>query len=283
MFRNTILKLIRFFINKLGKHHVENLIVLIAKISTIDLLLLAYKDRGILKYWNNDVSGENFVIQNIIKTYFKNQNKIYLFDIGANIGDYSKTLREEFPQAEIYAFEPNPHTFEELCKNVYLSNINCYDMGVSSKVIQKKIYTYANDKKSQHASLYSEVISDLHQANQILEMDFTATTIDDFCSNNKIDIIDFIKIDTEGHELEVLQGSKRMINEERIKIIQFEFNEMNIISRVFLKDFYEILKDYNIYRIDSSRLIPLFKYNSSNEIFQFQNLLAIHKKMQVIV
>jgi hypothetical protein len=67
-----------------------------------------------------------------------------------------------------------------------------------------------------------------------------------------------------------------MISLDRIDFIQFEFNEMNIISRVFLKDFYQILSNYNLYRLDSNRLIPLFNYDSTNEIFKFQNFLAIH-------
>ena len=59
----------------------------------------------------------------------------------------------------------------------------------------------------------------------------------------KIDDIDFIKIDVEGHELAVLQGAVNMINQNRIKVIQFEFNVANILSRVFLKDFYDLLEN----------------------------------------
>jgi hypothetical protein len=70
-----------------------------------------------------------------------------------------------------------------------------------------------------------------------------------------------------------------MINGGNIKIIQFEFNEMNIVSRVFLKDFYQILKAYKIYRLCETELIPLFHYDSINEIFKFQNIIAIHDKL----
>lgn len=141
------------------------------------------------------------------------------------------------------------------------------------------IYTYLNDLNSEHASLYKEVFSDLHKDKSITSVKIELARLDEFCNNNKIDSIDFLKIDTEGNELDVLKGSIQMINEGKIKIIQFEFNEMNIISRVFLKDFYQILKDYKIYRLSEKRLIPLFQYDATNEIFKFQNMLAIHNTL----
>ena len=61
------------------------------------------------------------------------------------------------------------------------------------------------------------------------------------------------------------------------KIIQFEFGECDIFSRVFLRDFYDVLADYHIYRLDSDRLIPLFEYEAANEIFRYQNFIAVRK------
>jgi len=67
------------------------------------------------------------------------------------------------------------------------------------------------------------------------------------------------------------------IAENKIKLLQFEFNEMNIISRVFLKDFYSLLRGFDFFRLDTQRLIPLPNYDATNEIFKFQNILAINK------
>ncbi len=77
-----------------------------------------------------------------------------------------------------------------------------------------------------------------------------------------------------------------MLSNGKIEVIQFEFNEMNVVSRTFLKDFYDILSNYDLCRLDSNKLIPLFKYESKNEIFQFQNFLATQvsqTKKQLIV
>jgi FkbM family methyltransferase len=278
--QKLIVRTIRFILTKtVGKKNLGNLVILIARLASVDLLLLYYQSIGILKYWNDTVSGEEFVVSSVLRKYFHKED-LSLFDIGANVGNYSKKLRSEFPSANIYAFEPNPNTFEVLNKNLTCLNIQCYSLGLSSKISQQKIYTYAREIDSEHASVYKNVLSDLHKASDILEIECKTISLDEFCETKKITYIDFIKIDTEGHELEVLSGATRMISENRIGIIQFEFNEMNIISRVFLKDFYEILKEYNIYRLDSNRLIPLFEYDSTNEIFKFQNFLAVNKKLE---
>jgi FkbM family methyltransferase len=277
--KKLIVQLIRFILFRLfSSKQLEWLLIQFSRLASIDILLLAYQQRGILKYWDEEVSGEHFVVNSILKKYIKIQNPI-IFDIGANIGKYSANLKKAFPYARICAFEPNPNTFKSLCENSKNLNIECYKLGFSAEVCTHKIYTYAEDDSSEHASIYKNVLLDLHRADKVIEMEFEATTLNNFCCTNQIQHIDFIKIDTEGHELEVLKGAREMISLDRIDFIQFEFNEMNIISRVFLKDFYQILSNYNLYRLDSNRLIPLFNYDSTNEIFKFQNFLAIHKNV----
>ncbi|XWK85975.1 MAG: FkbM family methyltransferase [Phormidium sp.] len=266
-----------FLFRVVGQKRLESAILLISRLGYIDLLTLAYKNMGILKYENSLISGEHFVITNVLKKYIKTEKPIF-FDVGANIGDYAKELREEFPNATIYVFEPNANTFEKTQNNLANLDIYCFNFGMGNQAEKKKIYSYARDKSSQHASIYKEVLCDLHKAQSVVEIEIEITTIDKFCGDKDIKYIDFLKIDTEGNELEVIQGATQMILENRLGIIQFEFNEMNIISRVFLRDFYKILAGYNIYRLDSNKLIHLFEYNSTNEIFKFQNFLAINKE-----
>ena len=259
-----------------GKKTAESLILLLSRIADINLLIFAYNQLGILKYENSYVSGEQHVIKQILKEKFNQQNVIF-FDVGANRGDYSQELRAEFPQAEIFAFEPNPHTFTTLTSNLESPKDHCYCLGLADKVGCQTIYTYENEIDSQHASIYKEIFLDLHHANNLVNTDIQLTTIDEFCRKNDVKRIDFLKIDVEGYELDVLKGAKQMLEENRIRIIQFEFNATHVFSRVFLRDFYLLLTDYELYRIDTGNLIHLPIYDTANEIFQFQNFLAIHK------
>lgn len=277
MFRNRLkkiaIRIAQFIARIIGKKNFSRIIVFLARIGQINLLILSYNRMGI----DNIISGESYLIKTILKKEILNKKPV-LFDVGANQGDYSKMLSETFPAAKIFAIEPTLTAYKRLQKNLSASNVEMFNIGFSFEKSTNKIYSYKDDLGSSHSSIFKEVFTKIHHTEQpVAEMLFECTTIDEFCIMANINFIDFIKIDTEGNELNILKGGARMITENKIRFIQFEFNEMNIISRVFLKDFYDILKQYDFYRISERKLIPLGAYNSINEIFKFQNILAVNK------
>jgi hypothetical protein len=129
---------------------------------------------------------------------------------------------------------------------------------------------------SEHASLFPGVLKDLHRAKTIKETNVPLITLDAYCCAASIPGIDFLKIDTEGNDLKVLKGSQAMIQKNAIRVVQFEFNQTNVFSHVFLKDFYDILRGYSFYRLLPHALLPLGSYSFHNEIFAFQNILALN-------
>lgn len=241
----------------------------------IDQLNLAYKNNGIGNYENSVVSGELFVLNQFLPSVFKDK-KLVLFDVGANDGDTAVQFRRAFPNAKIFAFEPNKETYELLLSNCRTDNIVCENIALGEFEETRELVRYHNDPVTPHASLYQDVFLNLHMENQIEKSKVRLTTLDNYTNEHKIDYIDFLKIDTEGHDLFVLKGATTLLNENRIGLIQFEFNEMNVISRVFLKDYYDCLRGYSFYRLSEKRLMPLGRYSSRYEIFRFQNILAIH-------
>ena len=92
--------------------------------------------------------------------------------------------------------------------------------------------------------------------------------------------INLLKIDTEGNELKVLAGGKKTLSANKIDIIQIEFNEMNVVSRTFMRDFVQLLSSYNMYRLLPKSFLPI-KYQRpvKHEIFAFQNIIAIRKEI----
>lgn len=270
---------IRAFYKLIARPVCGKLISLLAKAGDVDLLKVAHHSVGVLKYWNAKVSGEHFVATKLVPRFFHSSSGTpILFDVGANVGNYSLELAALYPDARIFAFEPNKSTFEKLTSRAgSFDNIECLNYGLGSKKGYLDMYTYENDLISEHASVYEKVLTDLHQSASLVKRQVPITTLQDFCEERSIDRIDFLKVDTEGFEYEVLSGAIEMIKQKRISAIQFEFNEMNVVSRVFLKDFYELLTGYDLYRIDSKRLIPLGEYDSINEIFKFQNILALER------
>lgn len=101
-------------------------------------------------------------------------------------------------------------------------------------------------------------------------------SLDNFAKNNGVDYVYLLKIDVEGNELSVLKGMEEYIQQGKVKIIQFEFNEMNVSSRSYFRDFWELLPNYRFYRLLPSGMVEIKEYSPVTcEIFAYQNIVAI--------
>lgn len=235
------------------------------------LYRLSLSGLGILNYENSKVSGESYFVNKLAS---QSNDDGVIIDVGANQGAYSLMCFRACPSAQIYSFEPHPKTFLFLVNNLSGKNSLCVNKALGASCGVLKLFDYANMDGSSHASLYSGVIEKIHKGD-ITSHQVEVTTIDDVIKENKIQKVKLLKIDTEGHELEVLKGASIAINNRMIKVIHFEFNEMNVISRSFFKDFVEFLPEYDFYRLLPYGMIPL-KYSPLNsEIFAYQNIVAI--------
>jgi FkbM family methyltransferase len=238
------------------------------------LFRLSLRGLGFYNYQTKHLTGEYYFITRI----FNNRGKKIIFDVGAHIGNYSIDLSTN-PEAEIYSFEASPVTFKILQKKTHnIKNIMPLNFAVSDTITTLKFYDYDDREFSQHASLYKDVIVDYHKGHA-KEFDVKTTTIDNFTLNFKINKIDLLKIDVEGHELKVLIGAQHMLQTKSIQAIQFEFTQLNSITRVFFKDIYELLnKNYNLYRLLPTGLLRIKSYTPTEcEIFGYSNYIGLLK------
>jgi len=225
---------------------------------------------------NFSQSGELFVLK-FIRKKLEKESSIIIFDVGANIGNYSKAVNEIFKtKAKIFSFEPSKKTFELFLKNTLnIENIIPNNLGFSDKEHNQLLFT--NSEGSGLASVYHRKLDHFG-----IQMDKTEeiklTSIDNYCNQNKITRIHFLKLDIEGHEIAALDGAKNMIANKKIDFIQFEFGGCNIDSRTYFQDFYYLLKDnYKIYRVLKDGIQELPSYKETHEIFITINYLAIKK------
>lgn len=230
---------------------------------------------GLLNADGNDVTGEDWLLSKLSRSPIHT-----VVDVGANVAIYGF---DELPTTtRFFAFEPNPETFAQLTQGNYPKRVKLFNqaVGASNKTI--KLYDFADDaelKATQPtatlASTNRAVIEQLHgQPSKAYRVQ--QTTLDAFAKTSKLTHIDLLKIDVEGYELAVLQGSKNLLSKHKIDLIQFEFNEMHVYHRVFFKDFVDILPDFSLYRLGPHGLLPLPAYRPlTHELFAFQNILAI--------
>jgi FkbM family methyltransferase len=274
-----IRKLFRAFLRRaLPRHFREIFIEDVFQSFGMDPLLYSYNRIGILNYRDLQESGEVFFLQKICLPHLQKFACPILFDVGANTGEYSLELAFLFPKSKIFAFEPLESAFLKAQSQLSgFNNVEVLPLALGSEKGLKEIFVYRNDPISQHASLFKNVLEDIHKNNQIISQSIELDTLGSFCSSRGIEKIHFLKIDTEGFEMEVLKGASSLITNNLIEIIQFEFNEMNVVSRVFFKDFFDLFKksNYRLYRLNSRELIPIKEYDAIHEIYKFQNLIAL--------
>lgn len=233
----------------------------------------ALRGMGIFNYENSNVSGE----YSFLKNFLINRKNCTIFDIGANIGNYSRMIKTLSPMANIYAFEPHPKTYQKLITVAQQFGFSSFNLGCGEKNTQIQLYDYADEDGSSHASLYSDVITHIHKR-KMISHDIEIVMLDDFVKKNDIKYIDLLKIDAEGNDFFVLKGLERTIANGLIECIHFEFNEMNVVSRIYFRDFFNLLEDYDLFRMLPNSLVEINSYSPIFcEIFAYQNIIAIKK------
>ena len=242
------------------------------------LFMLALRGMGCGNFKSLSQSGE----LSFIKKYIRPLAKPVCFDVGANKGEYSMILAKYLPEAEIHAFEPHPSTFKTLEKNLeQFENVKVNNFAFSNSAGTTKLWDYNTEDGTSHASLSraSLIRSDTEK---VVEVEARMSTIDEYLRENGIEKVHFLKVDVEGHEIEVLKGAVNALTEGKIEIIQLEFTQANSACGVFVKTFFDILaENYHIHRILRDDIIPLKEYSPVfHELMAFQNFVAI-KKQQI--
>jgi FkbM family methyltransferase len=159
-----------------------------------------------------------------------------VMDIGANVGYYSFLASSLVgDRGLVYAFEPSNRAYDTLLHNVeknQISNIVPCNFAIGNKEEVLELFS-ADGIPTNIYNIHSPSFlwrSDQHylKENGIgVNMGFKQIVpLDTFCTKNNVSHIDFIKIDVEGFELQVLQGMKPMLEKRKISWIMIEYQEI---------------------------------------------------------
>lgn len=149
------------------------------------------------------------------------KNGDVVIDAGVHIGDFSTFVNSSFPSTKVFGFEPSKHIYDLALKNIdpYSENIKIYNQALGSRKDTITLLT-GNDIALWGGDIVasSEFLKNREaQFNQ--SHDVIMTNIDAFVEENGIDHVDFIKIDTEGFEKEVIIGASEVIKKHTPTIV----------------------------------------------------------------
>ena len=187
--------------------------------------------RPIVSYTNDLISDyiildgwfEHQILKFLEKSVFPNLPKrSTCLDIGAHIGNHSLYFSQYFEN--VIALEPHPTTFEILKLNAdSVDNITTMNVGCSNISCKKSAYEPAGNSGGATVNIPSQ--------NEISskEFEFFLTPLDELDILQKVNSIDFIKVDVEGHEFECFKGAKNLL-ERHSPVIACEILKNSIIN-----------------------------------------------------
>jgi FkbM family methyltransferase len=221
------------------------------------------------RFFQNDFS--KIIVDNI-----RTKKTINIFDVGSYIGEFSLNLKEVISNnANFYLFDPNP--------NLKIKNFNFFNIALDKNNSKKKFYF--NEFLPHSGSSLKKITMDdllwnftrklfLLSLNKKFKTLFVKTqTLDNFCKEKNISKIEVLKIDVEGGELDILNGSKKML--KNINIIYIEiFDKKSNFDKKF-KTISDLLKKYNFELIKTQNILSVSIFSN----IKAKDLLFVKKKL----
>jgi FkbM family methyltransferase len=227
-----------------------------------------------MAYENCDVdmatNGENW-----LQTKLGERGRVVAIDVGANRGEWALGLLQYAKDSNVYCYEPVPSTFAELRRQVTDSRATLFNLALSSQATELAF----------HVALDNSYISSVHDVRswqpdaRTEDVEVHAVTGDDEVRRMGLTKLTIIKVDAEGHDVEVISGFRDTLAAGNVEFVQFEYNAFTLIGRQSLRRFYELLGDSYII----CRLLPqgmeAHGYHVSIDNFSQSNWVAVHNRI----
>tara|TARA_B100000780_G_scaffold255943_1_gene204829 strand:- start:339 stop:1292 length:954 start_codon:yes stop_codon:yes gene_type:complete len=252
-YRSILIRTTTLLLKKVLKSLNYNLPIIINKdkvIVDVDGVLLEpgninryYKIESNWKYHNEAKTSEEL---------FDFSNARIFIDIGACIGEYSIYFAKKYPQSKIYSIEASENNLGLFKKNIKLNKSES-----SIKIIENAISDIQNQNfyVSENSQLSEAIISSKNSQKKTI-------TLSSLISNEKLDKIDFLKIDVEGSNYKLAQCI--VDNSSKINAIQYEFSKGP--SKIFINLIDQVSNVYDFYLYEEDKFIKIDKNNLEDKI-----------------
>lgn len=220
-------------------------------------------------------SGEVAVMKKFAR---EDRRDLVVFDVGANCGQFLNLAVERLGNRiqKLHSFEPAAATFAALQQaQPRHPGVVLNQLALGAEIGKAELYY--DTEKSGLASLTKRDLA-FRQIEFERHETITITTLDAYCADKGINRIDWLKLDVEGHELDVLRGGSTMFAKRAVDLVTFEFGGCNIDTRTFLRDFFQFFstQGMGLYRITpGGHFGRVRRYRETEEQFATANFVAM--------
>jgi FkbM family methyltransferase len=206
---------------------------------------LALRGMGYNNGWQPERSGEEWFVRSVLAP----RHPRVCLDVGANVGEYSRLLLQ-YTSARVVAVEPLIEAYHRL-EGIARTQPRLVPVNRALGNERTTAELHFGDPTTEHASLAPDVdriayVGGGNTRTVTVQVD----TLDQLLEELEgIDAVDFIKIDVEGFEHEVLLGARRTIETYRPSFVQIEWNLHQLMRGHTLLQFRDLLGDYDAYQL----------------------------------
>jgi FkbM family methyltransferase len=232
-------------------------------------------EKAYLRFGHQLGFNSSNINQRTLKKITKDIHNKVVFDVGANIGEFSQSIRRIKLQNPIVAIEPQPECRAEF-ENRVEGNFVLINMAVAEKTGKAILSRNMVQDRKAYLQKFSE--NDYSSKNFI---EVSVATLDSICDDLDIPEIGLLKIDTEGKDYKVLKGAEKLLKENRIGCIIFEISHRMLLEGVQPSQVQNYLNDYGFdYLYRSTPHFGLLRVKKlKNDLVQTQNIIATKEKI----
>lgn len=188
------------------------------------------------------------------------------YDIGANIGIYS--IYAAAKGLRTYSFEPESQNYSELNKNIFLNsfskNISAYNVALANKNELGLLHMSFFEKGGSMNNFGEQIDFNKVKFDAVFSQPVMAFRLDDFIEKYNLPLPNYIKIDVDGLEEEVLQGALKTIQNSSVRSILIELNDALEVDQRIKKQ----LIDFGYY-VESKYHSPIFDGSAFSAVYNY--------------
>lgn len=143
-----------------------------------------------------------------------------VLDIGANEGQSVAMFRKAWPEAVIHCLEPVQATFDGLRARAEGPKVKCHRIAIGAADGELTMYKAAGGQRTDISS--PSAGHPALEGQELVQEQVPVHTLQRFFQDHGLNTADFVKVDTEGHDMAVIDGAEALFREGRIGVLQVE-------------------------------------------------------------